>query len=346
MALTFVYLIVRQLTDSLALLARSDTAKTAEILLLRHEIAILRRQVKRPCRSWADRALITTLAGLLPKDRRLYLLVTPATLLRWHRALVKRYWTRPHRRPGRPSVRSEIRQFVLDLAGDNATWGYRRVHGELTGLGYKIAPSTVWLILKRAGVDPAPQRSGPTWRQFLAAQAHASLATDFLPRRHAAVRPPVCAVRHGDLHPTGAPPRRHHQLHRRLGDTAGPQPAHGPRRPDEPVQVPDPRPRHQIWRRVRRGLRRRRHLDLAHTGTGAKGKLICRTLVRHTPPRTARPDAHIHRRQRQAALTEYLDHYNAHRPDRSLDQAAPLEALPTEAPNDNVRSYDAIDLVD
>jgi putative transposase len=113
MALTFVYLIVRQLTDSLALLARSDTAKTAEILLLRHEIAILPRQVKRPCRSWADRALITTLAGLLPKDRRLYLLVTPATLLRWHRALVKRYWTRPHRRPGRPSVRSEIRQFVL-----------------------------------------------------------------------------------------------------------------------------------------------------------------------------------------------------------------------------------------
>jgi putative transposase len=108
----------------------------------------------------------------LPKDRRLHLFVTPATLLRWHRALVKRCWTRPHRRPGRPNTRAEIRRLVLDMAHDNVTWGYRRIHGELAGLGYKLAPSTVWLILKRAGVDPAPQRSGPTWRQFLTAQAH------------------------------------------------------------------------------------------------------------------------------------------------------------------------------
>jgi putative transposase len=152
MALTFVYLIIRQLTDSLALLTRTDTAKTVEILLLRHEIAILRRQVKRPYRSWADRALITTLAGLLPKHRRRHLSVSPRTLLRWHRELVKGYWTRPHRRPGRPSTRAEIRRLVLDLARGNTTWGYRHIHGELTGLGYTLAPSTVWLILVRRDV--------------------------------------------------------------------------------------------------------------------------------------------------------------------------------------------------
>jgi hypothetical protein len=157
-ALTFVYLIARRFAEPLALLTRGDVPKTAEILLLRHEIAVLRRQIKRPRRSWADRALITALAGLLPKDRRLHLFVTPATLLRWHRALVKRSWTRPHRRPGRPNTRAEIRRLVLDMAHDNVTWGYRRIHGELAGLGYKLAPSTVWLILKRAGVDPAPQR--------------------------------------------------------------------------------------------------------------------------------------------------------------------------------------------
>jgi hypothetical protein len=105
MALSFLYRIVRHPTDSIALLTRSDAAKTAEILLLRHEIAILRRQIKQPRRSWADRALIAVLAGLLPKRRRLYLFVTPATLQRWHRALVKRSWTRPHRRQGRPSIR-------------------------------------------------------------------------------------------------------------------------------------------------------------------------------------------------------------------------------------------------
>jgi hypothetical protein len=124
MALSFLYLIVRQLTHSIALLTRSDAAKTAEILLLRHEIAILRRQVKQPRRSWADRALITALAGLMPKRRRLHLFVTPATLVRWHRALVKRYWTRPHRRPGRPSARAEFRHQHRNLLMnmDNVGW--------------------------------------------------------------------------------------------------------------------------------------------------------------------------------------------------------------------------------
>jgi transposase len=105
-------------------------------------------------------------------------IVTPATVLRWHRDLVTRRWTQPRRRGGR-STASELRQLVLRLASENPTWGYRRIHGELAGLGLQIAPSTVWSLLKRAGIDPAPRRSGPTWRQFLTAQAHSILATDF-----------------------------------------------------------------------------------------------------------------------------------------------------------------------
>jgi putative transposase len=161
MALTLIYLIFRQQLAWLAVLARDDAAKNAEILLLRHENAILRRQVTHPRRSWADRALITGLAGLLPKARRAHLFVTPTTLMRWHRALVKRYWTHPHHSPGRPNTRAEIRQLVLRLAAENPSWGYRRVHGELVGLGYQLAPSTVWRILNNANIDPAPQRSGP-----------------------------------------------------------------------------------------------------------------------------------------------------------------------------------------
>jgi hypothetical protein len=161
MALSLVYLIFRQQPAWLAVLARDDAAKTAEILLLRHENAILRRQVKRPRRTWADRAVITALAGLLPKACRAHLPVTPSTLLRWHRALVQRYWTHPRRSPGRPSTRAEVRQLVLRPATENPTWGYRRIHGELAGLGYRLAASKVWRILKQANIDPAPLRSGP-----------------------------------------------------------------------------------------------------------------------------------------------------------------------------------------
>ncbi|MCW2641473.1 MAG: Integrase catalytic region, partial [Dactylosporangium sp.] len=132
-------------------------------------------------------------------DRRLHLSVTPATRLRWHRALVKRYWTRPHRRPGRPDTRAEIRRLVLDMAHDNATWGYRRIHGELASLGYRLAPSTVWLILKRAGVDPALQRSGRHLTAVPGRPGPHHSRHRLLPRRPAAVHSPVRPVRHGDL---------------------------------------------------------------------------------------------------------------------------------------------------
>jgi transposase InsO family protein len=165
----------------MALLARSDLAKDTEILVLRHQIAVLQRHVKIPRLSWADRAILSALARLIPSKQRsqLRLIVSPRTVLRWHADIVKRHWCYSHRRPGRPAVQRTVRDLVLEMARDNPVWGYRRIHGELTGLGYALAPSTVWKILNDAGIDPAPDRRGQTWRAFLAAQARTILAADF-----------------------------------------------------------------------------------------------------------------------------------------------------------------------
>jgi len=180
MALRLLYLLFCQALRWLALVTRSSAAKDAELLVLRHQVAVLRRQVTRPRVDWADRAVLAGLARLLPRPAWRGLFVQPATLLRWHRDLVRRRWTYPHRR-GRPPVSVELRALVLRLARENPTWGYRRVHGELCRLGYRgrIGASTVWAILQRAGVAPAPKRSALTWRRFLRAQAASVLAVDF-----------------------------------------------------------------------------------------------------------------------------------------------------------------------
>jgi putative transposase len=180
MTLRLLYLLCCQVLRWLALLARSSAAKDAELLMLRHEVAVLRRQVTRPRVDWADRAVLAGLARLLPRPAWQGLFVQPATLLRWHRDLVRRRWRYPHRR-GRPAVAAELRGLVLRLARENPTWGCRRIHGELCRLGYRgrIGASTVWSILHRAGIDPAPMRSGVTWLQFLRAQAKGVLAMDF-----------------------------------------------------------------------------------------------------------------------------------------------------------------------
>jgi putative transposase len=172
------YLVVRAVVGWLGLLTRTEASKEAEILLLRHQLAVLRRQVARPRPSWADRALQAALSRLVPRGRWPRMFVAPQTVLRWHRDLVRRRWTAP-RRGGRPPTRPTIRQLVLRMAADNPGWGYRRIHGELIGLGHRLAPSTVWLILRRAGIDPAPRRTGQSWQQFLAAQAEGILACDF-----------------------------------------------------------------------------------------------------------------------------------------------------------------------
>src|SRR5512132_223543 len=149
MALRLLYLLLCQAMRWLALLTRNSAAQDAELLMLRHEVAVLRRQVTRPRVDWADRALLAGLARLLPRPAWRGLFVQPATLLRWHRDLVRRRWTYPHRR-GRPAVTAELRQLVLRLARENSTWGYRRIHGELCRLGYGMGASTVWAILRRA----------------------------------------------------------------------------------------------------------------------------------------------------------------------------------------------------
>jgi putative transposase len=170
----------------LRLLPMSDRDKDTEILVLRHQIVVLQRQLgaQRPRFRPSDRALLGALLHRLPTDvlRRLGLLVRPDTILRWHRDLIARRHavaSRP-RRPGRPRTLRSIRLLVLRLARENPSWGYRRLHGELLVLGVKVAASTVWEILREAGVDPAPERSSSTWADFLRSQADALLACDFL----------------------------------------------------------------------------------------------------------------------------------------------------------------------
>jgi putative transposase len=182
MLITIAYRITRKLLGALATVARHDVTKDAELLVLRHENTVLRRHGTKVHYEPADRFWFAALSSLIPRRRWAETFpVSPATLLAWHRRLVARTWDYSARRkPGRPSTAREVKKIIIGMATENPFWGHRRIQGELIKLGHPIAASTVWQIPHDAGIDPAPRRSGPTWKQFLTTQAHAILAIDFV----------------------------------------------------------------------------------------------------------------------------------------------------------------------
>ncbi len=179
MALSFLYRLVCRVFGALRVHRMDAVAKDAEILVLRHQLAVLRRQVKRPRFTCSDRALIAILASLIPKERWASFLVTPKTIFTWHRALVRRRWTYPHRRRGRPALQAETVELICRLARENPRWGYLRIVGELKKLGVTVSKGSVANVLRRHGLPPAPRREDPTWAEFLRSQAEGILATDF-----------------------------------------------------------------------------------------------------------------------------------------------------------------------
>jgi putative transposase len=172
------YVALRRLLQLAALRLRSNEFKELEIVVLRHELAVLRRQVDRPELRPADRVFLAAASRLLPRASWRSFFVTPTTLLRWHRRLVARRWTYPGRR-GRPPISREISELVLRLARENPRWGYQRIAGELNGLGFAVSATTVRKLLHQAGLGPAGERAGLSWREFLRAQAQSMLAVDF-----------------------------------------------------------------------------------------------------------------------------------------------------------------------
>ncbi|MCA1698707.1 MAG: integrase core domain-containing protein [Actinobacteria bacterium] len=179
MAFSILYLVMRRLLSLVTGSASDDVSKDVEIAVLRHQLRVLRRQASRPQLRPIDRAFLAAAARLLPRDRWSSFLVTPQTLLRWHRELVARKWTYRGAKIGRPPLDPEIRAIVVRLARENPRWGYVRIQGELRKLGIRIGATTIRRLLRAHGVDPAPRRSGPTWSQFLRAQAEGIVASDF-----------------------------------------------------------------------------------------------------------------------------------------------------------------------
>jgi putative transposase len=174
------YVVVRRLLEFVVLLGRGDRAKEFEILVLRHELSILRRQVGRPRLETHDRVLLAAFSRMLPRRSWNVFFVRPETLLSWHRRLVARRWTYPHRRPGRPAISRDVRELILRLARENSSWGYLRIAGELRKLDIAVSATSVRNILVKAGLPPAPRRDAQAWRSFLRAQGESILACDFI----------------------------------------------------------------------------------------------------------------------------------------------------------------------
>jgi transposase len=333
MCLRFVFLLITRMTSWLGLSWREEAWKTAEILILRHQLAVLqRRQPRRPSLDWADRALLATLLTVIPKARRqaLRLLVTPDTVLRWHRDIARRRWAARSRRgrTGRPATRRTIKALVLRLARENPGWGYRRIHGELAGLGAKIAASTVWEILNKAGMDPAPRRTAPTWPQFLRSQAEAILACDFFTAdlldgttahvlaviEHATRRVRILGV---TLHPTGQwTAQQARNLIMDLGEQARQVKFMIRDRGSNYTAAFDAVLADAGIRTVLCNVRTPRMNAITERWIGGcRRELLDRTLIWN--------QAHLRR-----ILRQYETHHNQHRPHRFLNSATPLKPLP------------------
>src|SRR6266566_707971 len=337
MCLRFVFLLITRTASWLRLSQREETWKTAEILLLRHQLAVLqRRQRRRPDLDWADRALHATLLAVIPKVRHygLRLLVSPDTILRWHRDIVRRRWAARSIRgkTGRPATRRNIRALVLRLARENTGWGYRRIHGELAGLGVEVAASTVWEILKASGVDPAPlRRTGLAWSQFLRSQADAILACDFFTVslldgsqayvlaviEHASRRIRILGV---TLHPTGEwTAQQARNLLMDLGEQAHRVEFMIRDRGSNYTAAFDAVLAAAGIRTVLCSVRTPRMNAIAERWIGGcRRELLHRTLIWN--------QAHLRR-----ILRDYETHHNQHRPHRSLHDAGPLKPLPGPA---------------
>jgi putative transposase len=174
------YLAMCRSVQLLVLLARGDAAKDLEILVLRHQLTVLRRQIPHPKLKPADRALLAAVSRVLPRSRWSSFFVRPETLLRWHRRLVAGAWTYPHRQTGRPPLDQDVQQLIIRLARENPTWGYQRIKGELLRLGVQVSATAIRTTLRRHGLDPAPRRAATSWRAFLRRQAAGIVACDFL----------------------------------------------------------------------------------------------------------------------------------------------------------------------
>jgi len=173
------YLMLCRSIQLLAMLARGEAAKDLEILVLRHQLGVLRRQLPRPRFEPTDRALLAAISRVLPRARWACFLVRPETLLRWHRRLVAGAWTYPHHQTGRPALDADVQHLIVHLARENPRWGYQRIKGELLRLGVHVSATAIRSMLRRHGLDPAPRRVAVTWRAFLRQQAAGIIACDF-----------------------------------------------------------------------------------------------------------------------------------------------------------------------
>jgi putative transposase len=333
------YLIFVRLCGWLTLLPQSDSVKNSEILVLRHQIAVLQRQVRSPRLSWADRAIMAGLTRRLPTAHRhqLALIVTPRTLLRWHADLVRRHWTYPRRAPGRPRTGSVIRRLALEMARDNPTWGYRRICGELAGLGYKIGPSTIWEILKAARIDPAPQRAAASWKQFLPAQAKTIAAVDFF---H------VDTVFLGRLYVLFVIEHHNRRVHL-VGVTAHPTAAWTMQQARNVLMDFGERTEGLKFLIRDRDAKYTSAFDAVFTATGMRiittpaqaprANAICERWIASARRECTDRILIADRRHLHHVLSEYVDYYNTHRPHRALSQKPPDGRTHAAVADDNAR---------